>query len=277
MTVEFDTHKIQAALQDFYNATGIDADLIKPDFTSACRSQQNRCLYCAKVQSTPAGLQACRSSDKLLLEKCAATAQAQDRVCHAGLVDVAIPILYNEQIIGYLIFGRMKSNLNFSSLKEYIAGLGLDTEEAKQAYAQLPFYDGARIQSVSNIATLICKYILLENMLRPNENDGVEKVSTYIRDNLEKPLSIQSIARGTGVSKTVLYKLFHQHFHSTVGSYIKTKRVERSLSLLTDTALSVEEISQRVGFSGASYYSKVFRSQMGVSPLQYRKKNKRLP
>ncbi len=273
MSVEFDTKKIQAALQDFYNATGIDADLIKPDFTSACHTQQNRCLYCAKVQSTPAGLQACRSSDKLLLEKCAATAQAQDRVCHAGLVDVAIPIIYDEQIIGYLIFGRMKSNLNFSSLKEYIAGLGLNTEEAKEAYAQLPFYDAQRIRSVSNIATLICKYILLENMLRPKVSDSIDKATAYIRDNLHRPLSIQSISRGAGVSKSVLYKAFHQRFHCTVSSYIKEKRVELSLGLLTDTELSVEEISQRVGFSGASYYSKVFKAQKGISPLQYRKKN----
>jgi two-component system response regulator YesN len=47
--------------------------------------------------------------------------------------------------------------------------------------------------------------------------------------------------------------------------------VEASLPLLRDTTLSMEDISQRVGFSSASYYSKTFKKQTGQSPLQYRK------
>lgn len=275
MTVEFDTQKIQSALQDFYNATGIDMELVKSDFTSATHTNRPRCRYCAAVQSTPAGIRACRLSDRALLEKCAATGQSHSCICHAGLVDVVIPIMYDTQIIGYLIFGRMKPNLDFSFLEEYVISLGLDAEKAKSYYAQLPFYDAERIQSVSNIATLLCKYILLENMLRPNSSDSVEKATAYIQDNLQKNLSIQNISRGAGISKSVLYKVFHQHFQCTVSDYIKAKRVEHSLSLLTETDLSMEEVSQHIGFSSASYYSKVFKTQMGISPLQYRKKNKK--
>lgn len=273
MTVEFDTKKIQGALQDFYNATGIDVELIKEDFTSATQNKPSRCQYCAAVHSTPDGRRACQASDRALLKKCAATGQTQSCICHAGLVDVALPILYEQQIIGYLIFGRMKTNLDFSFLEEYIAGLGLDVEKAKEAYGEIPFYDADRIQSVSNIATLLCKYILLENMLRPKDTESLERATAYIRENLHKPLSVQNISRGAGVSKSVLYKAFHQRYNCTVSDYIKTKRVECSLSLLTETQLSMEEISQRIGFSSASYYSKVFKAQKGISPLKYRKEN----
>ena len=55
------------------------------------------------------------------------------------------------------------------------------------------------------------------------------------------------------------------------GAFLNACRVDASLPLLRDTALSMEDISHRVGFSSASRYSKVFKQHKGVSPLQYRK------
>ena len=46
------------------------------------------------------------------------------------------------------------------------------------------------------------------------------------------------------------------------------------MELLAKTNLSIEEISQRVGFSSASYYSKMFKKQIGVAPLKYRKEQR---
>ena len=271
MTVEFDIQKITRALRDFYNATGIDMQLLKSDFSPVGQSLQKNCSYCVTIQSTPAGSHACRHSDMELLHRCAATRQAQTHICHAGLVDVAIPLLYGDTVIGYIIFGRMKSARDLCALEAHIRDLGIDPDQAAQAYREIPFFDSERIRSVSNIATLLVKYILLENMLRPNADSGIEKAVAYINSNLEKDLSVQTVSRGTNLSKTTLYKAFHTHYQCTLSGYISEKRVERSLALLENTNLSVEEISQKVGFSSASYYSKIFKKQRGISPLQYRK------
>lgn len=271
MTVEFDSQKISAALRDFYNATGIDMELLKTDFTPANAQRLHNNRYCSAVQSCAAGKDACRASDTALLEQCRRTRSAQTHICHAGLVDVAIPILYDDTIIGYIIFGRMKPDTDFSGLEAYFSRLGLDVRYAEEAYREIPFFDADKIQSVSNIATLLVKFILLENLLKPSRSDSIEKASAYIQENLDRDLSIQTISRSTSISKSVLYKAFHDHYHCTVGSYINAKRVEKSMELLTKTNLSVEEIAQRVGFSGASYYSKTFKKQTGLSPLQYRK------
>ena len=93
----------------------------------------------------------------------------------------------------------------------------------------------------------------------------------FIHENLETDLSIQSISRATNISKSVLYKAFHSRYSCTVGAYINEARVERSLEYLLKTNLPMEEIAQKVGFSSGSYYSKTFKKQMGISPLQYRK------
>jgi len=277
MTAEFDTKKISAMLQDFYNATGIDMDLLKADFTPASGHRLRNNRYCSLVQSTPAGQLACKKSDAQLLQQCASTGRMHTHICHAGLVDVAIPIIYDDSILGYIIFGRMKPNRDFSALVRYITRLGVGIPEAEAAYDQIPFFDEEKIHSLSNIATLMVKYILLERMLTPKITGNIEKAVAYIHDNLHRELSIQDISRNSNLSKTMLYEAFHRRFHCTVSSYINSKRVERSTELLRKTDLSMEDISQRVGFSSASYYSKIFKKYTGTTPLQYRKSSDNNP
>ena len=274
MTVTYDSQRIRQALWDFWAATGIDIDLLKPDFSSACENLLHGNAYCKAIQKTPQGSLACQCSDRSLLEQCKRFRAPRHHICHAGLVDVAIPLIHADRIIGYIIFGRMRPNRDFSRLESYIASLGIDPAAAAEEYGNIPFYDEERIRSVSGIATLLVKYLLLEHLLSPTLSDPVDKAAAFIRANFSQDLSIQDIARGSGISKTVLYKAFHSRFDCTVGEFLNHCRIEASLPLLTDSVLSLEDISQRVGFSSASYYSKVFRKKMGQPPIQYRNTHK---
>ena len=192
-------------------------------------------------------------------------------ICHAGLVNVAIPLLYDDIIIGYIIFGRMKPNTDFDIIRDYIKSLGIDADKAQTLYTDIPLFESNKIQSVSNIAIMLAKYILLKNMIRPDLNESMQKAVDYISENLAKELSVKSISKSINVSKSVLYKNFHTHFNCTVSEYINTKRIEKALELIAKTNMSIEEISQSVGFSTASYFSKIFKKQVGASPLKYKK------
>lgn len=271
MNLEYDTKKISEALDDFFNATGIDMDLLKPDFSPACDRPLHGSRYCRAVQRSPEGCRACRASDRALLEACRDTLSTQMHICHGGLVDVAMPLLHGDHLIGYIIFGRMRPDTDFSALCHRLRQLGMDLTEAESAYCEIPLYNGDRIKSVSHIAALLVKYILLENMLRPGPGDAAERAAAYIRENLSQELSVQAIARGTNISKSVLYTAFHRRFGCTVSDYIRRQRVERSKALLLQTRLSMEEIAQQTGFSSASYYSRAFKEITGISPLRYRK------
>jgi len=271
MIINYDIAKINKTLLDFYNATGIDMDLLKTDFSPASNRPLNDNSYCRIMQSTEEGKKACRHSDTMLLQKCRESKKTETHICHAGLVNVAIPLLYDDVIIGYIIFGRMKPNTDFSVIEKYIKTLGLDTDVANEHYEHIPFFDSTKIQSVSNIAIMLAKYILLKNMIKTDLNESMQKAVDYINANLESELSIKNISKNINVSKSVLYKNFHANFNCTVSEYIHSKRIEKSLELLTGTDLSIEEISQMVGFSSASYYSKMFKKQIGMAPLKYKK------
>ena len=272
MIINYNIQKINKLLHDFYNATGIKMDLLKANFSYVSnRNQHDYVKYCKCIQKTSKGNKMCFQSDNCLLQKSKISKKTEMHICHAGLVDVAVPIIYDNTIIGYIIVGRMKPNNDFSLVEEYIKSLGLDTDKIRKYYDNIPFYDKDKIESISNIAAMFVKYILLENMLRPDYDETLAKAISYIDNNTDADLSIKKICMEVNTSKSVLYDKFHANFQCTVSEYIKKKRVERSAELLKKTDMSIEEISQKVGFSGASYYSKTFKKIMGTTPLKYKK------
>ena len=273
MVVTYDAPKISRALHDFYSATGITIDLLKSDFTKVSDTKYEFNSYCKCIRDTKSGESACKNSEIVLLEKCRDTKETQFHICHAGLIDMVTPIIHDGEIIGYIIFGQMRAGDSFDKLEKYISSLGLDKKIMGDFYSKIPFYDTDRIESISNVASMLVKYLLLENMLRPNIDQNIQRAINYIEENLEEKLSIKSISRQVNVSKTVLYNKFHTFFGCTISEFINIKRIEKSIEYLSKTDLSMEEISMKVGFSSASYYSKIFKRIKGISPLKFRKVN----
>ena len=271
MTINYDVQKITAALGDFRNATGIEAQLLKPDFTPACDHRLPGISYCKALQETQSGHAACLASDAELLKKSRASGKTEMAICHAGLLNVVIPLLINEEIIGYIIFGGMKPDANFRLPEGEICPLPITDGDMGKYYGDIPEYSLGKIQSISNVAIMLAKYILLKNMLKPTVPESIKKAVDYINANLASDLSITKLSKNANISKSALYKKFHDHFGCTVSEYIKTRRVEAAKELMSDSELSMEEIAQHVGFSGASYFSRVFKEHTGISPMRYKK------
>lgn len=273
MVINYDIQKINRMLLDFYNATGINMDLLDKNFSFVGNhSFWEKKKYCKAIQNTEEGRQSCLYSDLCLAEKSQNSKKTEMHICHAGLVDISVPLLYNESIIGYIIFGQIKTDTDFSRIRDYVTSLGLDSHEMESFYSEIPTYDEEQIISISNLAEIIAKYILIENMLKPDLDENLQRALLYINKNIDATLTVESISKNINVSKSTLYRSFHSHFNCTVNAYVNKKRIEKATSLLTNTNLSIEEIALQTGFAGGSYFSKCFKKEKGVSPLKYKKK-----
>ena len=276
MIINYDIPKINRCLEDFYNATGINMDLLKEDFSFVGnKSHWEKKRYCTAIQGTCEGKKACLCSDAALLQKTKETKKVEQQLCHAGLLDISIPILYDDVIIGYIIFGQLRTDMDFSFLRDYLVSLGLPEEEMKTYYAEIARVDGDVIQSICNIAELLVKHILLENMLKPGYDDAMQRALRYIGENLSSELSVQAISKNAHLSKSALYRRFQNTFHCTLSEYVNERRIEKAAEFLAGSDLSIEEISRVVGFSSGSYFSKTFKKKKGLSPIQYRNANKK--
>jgi len=274
MNIQFDENKLLNAMDDFYNATGINIAIIDDKGTLMLQKHKFYNEYCSLIQSTSQGKNRCIRSDIILMNKCRLSKKMESRICHAGLMDIIIPVLFKDTVLCYLIFGQFKREKDFDKIKNTLSELPLDIMKMRKLYNTLTPYVENKIQSIANIATILSRYILLEDMLKPNINDNAERALAFIDENLESKLSIQDICKHTNISKSVLYKVFHAHFNCTVNEYISSERVKKSINMLLYTDMSIENIALSVGFSSTAYYGKMFKKYYGITPLKYRNEKK---
>lgn len=273
MQINYDIDRLNEILQDFSNACGINIIIVDKDFSVLSKKWRKNNRYCYTIQSIQSGNHACTLSDRTLFERCRKSGKAEIQICHAGLVDVAVPVFFNDEVIAYIILGQMKQNHDFSTVSDYLSNLPVDKLEMETLYKDLPIFDADRISSIANIASMVAKYIMLEDVLKPESNLIIERATDYIAKNLGENLSIEQISKQLNVCRSTLYKNFEDKFHCTPGEYIKSKRIERSKELLLNSSLSIEEISEQVGFSSGAYFSHIFKDLTGTSPLKFRKTN----
>lgn len=270
MVLQYDLDKLNAVLGDFYLATGVNINLYDENFEPVRVNKYPLPDYCRAIQSLNPEQRPCMGSDVVLLKRCQAQKRMVMHCCHAGLRDIAVPILCEDFILGYIIFGQIKTKMDFSRIKEKIAHLHLNMDEMAQYYDKLRYIDDEKIRSIASIAEILARYILTENMLKPCLFSEIERATEYIREHLHESITIEQLCDATHLSTSVLYKKFRSHFGCTVNDYINARRVEKALGLLEKTDLSIEEISERIGFSSASYFSRIFKQKMGMSPMRFR-------
>jgi AraC-like DNA-binding protein len=95
---------------------------------------------------------------------------------------------------------------------------------------------------------------------------GIAKMQTE----LESGLNAQALARELNVSYSSFRHTFQQHTGSSPHQYLLELRLVRARNLLTHTALSIKEISQRVGFEDEHYFCRYFKMKAGLTPGQWR-------
>ena len=101
----------------------------------------------------------------------------------------------------------------------------------------------------------------------------VKKAIEYMDIHLSRPITIAELSAAAGINQTRFVKIFSQETKMTMKQYLARKRCELAAELLRESRMSVQEISAYVGYPDNNYFSKVFKANKKVSPLDYRKKH----
>lgn len=131
------------------------------------------------------------------------------------------------------------------------------------------------LMGVPDSGALGVLFSVLARALPTMERDSAEPVGclferavTYMQKHTDSTAA--EVARHCGVSESALYASFKRH-GTTPNRTRQAILVEEARHLLTTTDASVQEISDRLGFSSGSYFRKVLRSHTGKTPGQIRK------
>ena len=109
--------------------------------------------------------------------------------------------------------------------------------------------------------------------ISPDLNSTIGKSIKFINHAFTQDLPISQIAEASGVTREYFCKLFKEQTGQTCISYINDLRINRACDLMTQNPhKKIEEISLECGFRTLTYFNRVFKQKLNLSPSEYRQK-----
>ncbi len=101
-------------------------------------------------------------------------------------------------------------------------------------------------------------------------NKAVACVEEHIAD---VDFTVDTLADTLRLGRTILYKQMKDYLDMTPATFIRDLRIKRAMQLLRLHRYTVAEVAYMTGFSDAKYFGKVFKKEVGMSPVEYSEGN----
>lgn len=125
-------------------------------------------------------------------------------------------------------------------------------------------------EKLENLVTnLLIKIVELQETTHPMPY--VEKIKLYIKDNFQKAITLESVAKYINLHPSYCSTIFKRSEGKSVTEYINFLRINYAKELLDTSSQRTGEIGARCGISDPYYFSRVFNKICGISPTEYRK------
>lgn len=139
----------------------------------------------------------------------------------------------------------------------------IETEELKKALAKVKNRFLAERSNFRDIFT--------PELSRQTPEQIASTLKEYLRKNYARDINLNGIAANMNYSSSYLTRLFLQQYDTTPSKYIISLRMQKAQQLLAHSPeLSVRQVGEAVGYPEQGYFSRIFKKQVGVSPLDYR-------
>jgi LacI family transcriptional regulator len=125
--------------------------------------------------------------------------------------------------------------------------------------------EGAQIIAPKHVVTRLSSDVLAV------DDPAVASALRLIRDQACRGISVDEIARGAGVSRSVLQRRFRARLGQTIHDYLVSARLKRAVEFLTASDLSLGDVAERCGFTHQEYMGAVFKQRLQRTPAQVRK------
>jgi AraC-like DNA-binding protein/ligand-binding sensor protein len=102
---------------------------------------------------------------------------------------------------------------------------------------------------------------------------ALRKAERYIQENYSRKISLQEIAKISGLSAPYFSTIFKEERGENLSTYLNRLRIEKAGHLLLKTDMALSDIARACGFEDQSWFSRMFKSYTGLSPGKYRGQN----
>lgn len=109
-----------------------------------------------------------------------------------------------------------------------------------------------------------------EPALRPKDHLRLNAICDFLDASLDRPLTLQAIARDAGMSVNTLQRLFRAAHGATVFEYVRIRKLDRAREALERDGVPVAQAAYIAGYASAANFATAFKRRFGVSPKNCR-------
>jgi len=151
---------------------------------------------------------------------------------------------------------------------------GYDNHESfslfSSRYRNMYLYERAQLRGMVYI--VFSKFMVDATPKVWTEDPRLQKVLKYILEHLEEDISVEALADIACLTKPYLIRQFKQTLGMAPLQFITHKKIEKAQLLLVTDDSAVQDIAQAVGYTDASYFVRLFKKKIGMTPQEYRNK-----
>src|SRR3954465_7349621 len=94
----------------------------------------------------------------------------------------------------------------------------------------------------------------------------IENALIYIENNIDQPLSLESVAKTFNMSKYYFHRLFSAITGCSLNQYTRSRKLNASLTYIQDETLSLTDIAYQLNFGTQASFTRAFKNEYGVTP-----------
>jgi signal transduction histidine kinase/DNA-binding LacI/PurR family transcriptional regulator/CheY-like chemotaxis protein len=125
------------------------------------------------------------------------------------------------------------------------------------------------IFTVDEIVDHVRAALSREKRRRSTARTIAERAAGYLQDHYAESITRGELAHYVGVDARYLTSCFHQELGMTPTDYVNRCRIWQAKRLLAEGQKNITEIALDVGFNSSAYFSRVFRTHVGLSPREF--------
>ena len=181
------------------------------------------------------------------------------------LLDLRMPVMDGFEVLEVMQSERLLRDIPVIVL----TGHALTQAEIERLNRGVTAVLGKGLFSVEETLERINSTLQKKLTLGTDTRRSVRKAMAYIHLNYSQNISRTDLADHVGVSEGHLARSFRREMGISPMAYLNRYRIDQAKTLLINENLTIVEVASAVGFSDSSYFSRVFKRQVGMSPRKY--------
>lgn len=273
--LKLNVSNLHKAFFDFHTLTNMKIALYDKKGNAVLSYPKETATFCQMIESHPEWGKKCCDCDMAYFEACSKTKQEIRYKCHLGLSEAVVPILDDDEILGFVMLGQIltedSANETRLLLKKRLCG---EFQDITDAIDDIPVKTNSEIDASITVLKSLATYFLSNKWVAPLKNEFITALDKYLDENVARTITANDICTAFHICRTKLYALSKEYLNRPIAEYVQDFRISKACSMLIETTKPITYIAYATGFSDYGHFSRVFREHKGITAGEYRKTHK---